>query len=82
MYTLHSDQRITQDTEKFALSFSALYSSIFKPVADVILLTNRLANVVGFKGPLIMYLYYFCSAIVLKLIMPPFAKVSVQRILL
>jgi ATP-binding cassette, subfamily D (ALD), member 3 len=76
---LRSDQRITQDTQKFADSFSALYSSIFKPVMDVILLTRRLANVVGLRGPMMMYLYYFLSAILLRLIMPPFAKLTADQ---
>lgn len=90
-----SDQRITQDTQKFADSFSALYSSIFKPVMDVILLTRRLATVVGFRGPhwlryafsllinwlgpLMMYLYYLLSAILLRVIMPPFAKLTADQ---
>lgn len=73
------DQRITQDTEKFASALASLYGTIFKPVLDIILLTSRLAKVVGLRGPMIMYLYYFLSSIVLRAIMPPFAKLTAEQ---
>lgn len=73
------DQRITQDTEKFANALASLYGTIFKPVLDIILLTSRLAKVVGLRGPLIMYLYYFLSSILLRAIMPPFAKLTAEQ---
>lgn len=73
------DQRITQDTDKFSSSLATLYGTIFKPVLDIILLTSRLAMVVGLKGPLIMYLYYFLSSLLLRAIMPPFAKLTAEQ---
>lgn len=73
------DQRITQDTEKFSSALASLYGTIFKPVLDIILLTSRLAKVVGLRGPLIMYLYYFISSIILRAIMPPFAKLTAEQ---
>lgn len=73
------DQRITQDTEKFSNALASLYGTIFKPVLDIILLTSRLAKVVGLGGPLIMYLYYFLSSLVLRAIMPPFAKLTAEQ---
>lgn len=73
------DQRITQDTEKFSSALASLYGTIFKPVLDIILLTSRLAQVVGLRGPLIMYLYYFLSSIILRAIMPPFAKLTAEQ---
>jgi ATP-binding cassette subfamily D (ALD) protein 3 len=73
------DQRITQDTEKFASALASLYGTIFKPVLDIILLTSRLAKVVGLRGPLIMYFYYFLSSILLRAIMPPFAKLTAEQ---
>lgn len=73
------DQRITQDTDKFSSSLATLYGTIFKPVLDIILLTSRLAMIVGLKGPLIMYLYYFISSILLRAIMPPFAKMTAKQ---
>lgn len=73
------DQRITQDIDKFSTSLSSLYGTIFKPVLDIILLTGRLASVVGLRGPLMMYLYYFISSILLRAIMPPFAKLTAEQ---
>jgi len=73
------DQRITQDTEKFASALASLYGNIFKPVLDIVLLTSRLAKVVGLRGPLIMYFYYFLSSILLRAIMPPFAKLTAEQ---
>lgn len=73
------DQRITQDTEKFSSALASLYGTIFKPVLDILLLTSRLAKVVGLRGPLIMYFYYFISSILLRAIMPPFAKLTAEQ---
>jgi len=73
------DQRITQDTEKFSAALASLYGTIFKPVLDILLLTSRLAKVVGLRGPLIMYFYYFLSSLLLRAIMPPFAKLTAEQ---
>lgn len=48
------DQRVTTDVEKFADSASALLTTIFKPLLDVVLLTARLGRQLGVHAPAIV----------------------------
>jgi ATP-binding cassette subfamily D (ALD) protein 3 len=73
------DQRITQDTDKFATAFSTVYGTTFKPVLDIVLLSAKLAAVVGVTGPFTMYLYYAISAFILRLIMPSFPRLTAEQ---
>jgi ATP-binding cassette subfamily D (ALD) protein 3 len=73
------DQRITQDVEKFAGAISTVYGTTFTPVLDIILLSGKLALLTGLKGPLMMYLYYVISGLLLRLIMPPFPKLISEQ---
>lgn len=75
----NADQRVTDEIEKFSSSLSSLYSNIFKPVLDVVLFTRKLTLIVGFKGPLAMYAYYFISSLFLRTIMPPFPKLVARE---
>lgn len=45
------DQRVTVDIERFCDDLSNLYSSLFKPVLDIVLNTVRLSAVMGTKQP-------------------------------
>jgi ATP-binding cassette subfamily D (ALD) protein 3 len=74
-----SDQRITQDTEKFATAFSTVYGTTFKPVLDIVLLSAQLAANVGLSGPFTMYLYYAISAFILRLVMPSFPRLTAEQ---
>eukprot|EP00698_Gefionella_okellyi_P021285 TRINITY_DN6860_c0_g1_i1.p1 TRINITY_DN6860_c0_g1~~TRINITY_DN6860_c0_g1_i1.p1 ORF type:complete len:677 (-),score=196.23 TRINITY_DN6860_c0_g1_i1:1093-3123(-) len=75
----NADQRIAEDIKKFADTLSELYSTTFKPVVDVALFTAKLTRVVGYKGPIVMFLYYFVSSMVLRGMMPSFARLTSQQ---
>lgn len=74
----YSDQRITQDVEKFSTAVSELYSSTFKPIVDIVLFTRRLVNSIGYGGPILMYFYYVLSGFVMRKLLPNFAKMTVK----
>ena len=74
-----ADQRITEDVEKFCACVSELYSYTFKPLLDVILFTRSLARIMGYKGQLALYGYYFLSAAALRRLSPPLAAMTAQE---
>eukprot|EP00696_Hemimastix_kukwesjijk_P004274 gnl/Hemi2/15273_TR5142_c0_g28_i1.p1 gnl/Hemi2/15273_TR5142_c0_g28~~gnl/Hemi2/15273_TR5142_c0_g28_i1.p1 ORF type:complete len:612 (-),score=123.20 gnl/Hemi2/15273_TR5142_c0_g28_i1:223-2058(-) len=74
----NADHRIAQDIDKFSTCLSNLYSNIFKPVLDVVLYTVKLSFLVGKRGPIFMFAYYLISSILLRRIMPPFAKLTAR----
>jgi len=41
------DQRLTNDTEKWANSLASLYLNTAKPILDIILFSRKLAELVG-----------------------------------
>jgi ATP-binding cassette subfamily D (ALD) protein 3 len=70
------DQRLTSDIDKWAQSYSVIYSNFTKPVLDIILFSKKLADLIGPHGPLYVFLWYFCSGVVLKLVSPPFGRMT------
>lgn len=46
---------------------------------DIVLLSAKLAAVVGVTGPFTMYLYYAISAFILRLIMPSFPRLTAEQ---
>ncbi|KAL4437929.1 hypothetical protein ABPG74_001100 [Tetrahymena malaccensis] len=70
------DQRLTNDIEKWANSLSVIYSNFTKPVLDIVLFSRKLAELVGWRGPLMVVLWYFFSGLVIKYISPPFGKLT------
>ncbi len=76
----NADQRVTADIEKFCDGLSNLYTTIFKPVLDVILFTKKLTGLVGAQGPLLLFGYYGVSGIIKKFFMPAFGKVRIEYI--
>jgi ABC-type uncharacterized transport system fused permease/ATPase subunit len=55
------DQRVTVDIENFCQNLSELYSSIFKPLLDVVVFTIKLNQATGWLGPAILYGYFGVS---------------------
>ncbi len=55
------DQRVTVDIENFCQNLSELYSSIFKPLLDVVVFTLKLTETTGWLGPAILYGYFGVS---------------------
>jgi ATP-binding cassette, subfamily D (ALD), member 3 len=72
----NADQRVTADLEQFALSSSQLYSTIFKPLLDVVLFTSRLVSINGPLLPGLMFGYFGLSSWVKKMVMPPIGKLT------
>ena len=70
------DQRFTQDVEKWAASLSVLFTSLTKPTVDIILVSKKLAELVGVEGPLLMIAWYIFSGILIKYISPPFGELT------
>ena len=68
------DQRLTEDAEKWAQSLAGLYLNITKPILDIYLFSNRLAELVGWEGPAITYSWYFISACLIKFLSPAFGR--------
>ena len=62
------DQRVTNDIKLFSEEIAGLFSSIFKPILDIILFTNQLRRVTGWQGPAFMYTYFFLSALIKRVI--------------
>lgn len=68
------DQRLCADIEKWANSLSTIYSNFSKPMVDIILFSKKLAEIMGWSGPLLVISWYLLSGIVLKVVSPPFGK--------
>lgn len=68
------DQRLTADIEKWANSLSTIYANFTKPTLDIILFSRKLADVMGWTGPLAVILWYLFSGIILKFVSPSFGK--------
>lgn len=70
------DQRLTTDAQRWAASLSSLYLNSAKPILDIILFARKLAELVGWEGPAMMFGWYGLSAFVIKLISPPFGRLT------
>jgi ATP-binding cassette subfamily D (ALD) protein 3 len=47
-----------------------------KPVLDIILFSKKLAELVGWEGPLLVVGWYLMSGVLIRLISPPFGKLT------
>lgn len=79
MRVQNPDQRLTADIEKWANSLSVIYSNFSKPLLDIVLFSKNLAKLVGWSGPVITVLWYFFSGVVIKLVSPPFGKLTAKE---
>ena len=70
------DQRLTQDAEKWATSLSGLYVNLSKPVLDMFLFSRKLSELVGWQGPAMTFAWYAFSGFIIKLISPPFGRLT------
>lgn len=68
------DQRLTADIEKWANSLSTIYGNFTKPTLDIILFSRKLAEVMGWTGPIVVIAWYLFSGILLKFLSPSFGK--------
>ena len=73
------DQRLTQDAEKWANSLASLYCNLVKPMLDTVLFSRKLSELVGWEGPVITFSWYAFSGFIIKLISPPFGRLTAQE---
>jgi ATP-binding cassette subfamily D (ALD) protein 3 len=73
---MNPDQRLTTDAEKWAKSLSSLYLNIAKPILDIFLFSKKLAELVGWQGPAMIFGWYAISAVIIKMISPPFGRLT------
>jgi ATP-binding cassette subfamily D (ALD) protein 3 len=76
---LNPDQRLTVDIQKWAISLSNLYTNFSKPLLDIILFSKKLADVVGFEGVLLPFVWYGFSTFLLRQISPSFGTLTAVR---
>lgn len=74
----HADQRITDDVEKFCDTITDLYSYTFKPILDIAVFSRSLSHIIGYKGQLILYGYFFLMSNLLRQLSPPLAAMTAQ----
>ncbi|KAF2668556.1 hypothetical protein BT63DRAFT_374719 [Microthyrium microscopicum] len=70
----NADQLITVDVTKFSNSLSELYSSLSKPILDMIIYNWSLSRSVGGEGLFIMSLVVQVTASLMRALTPPFGK--------
>lgn len=72
----HADQRITEDVERFCSCLSELHSYTFKPLLDVMLFTQSLSSIMGYRSQLALYSYYIATAALTRFLSPPLAQMT------
>ncbi|KAF2169806.1 hypothetical protein M409DRAFT_64809 [Zasmidium cellare ATCC 36951] len=70
----NADQLITVDVTKFSNSLAELYSSLSKPVLDLLIYNWSLSRSVGGEGLFGMSLVVQMSAVLMRALTPPFGK--------
>ena len=73
------DQRMTQDAEKWASALSSLYLNIAKPSLDIILFSKKLAELIGWEGPIYILLWYFISGNFMRWVSPAFGRLTAAQ---
>ena len=57
-------------------SLSGLYSNITKPTLDIIIFSRKLAEIMGWRGPLSLILYSLGTGVLIRLISPSFGSLT------
>ncbi|SMQ46185.1 unnamed protein product [Zymoseptoria tritici ST99CH_3D1] len=70
----NADQLITVDVTKFSNSLAELYSSLSKPILDLVIYNWSLSRSVGGEGLFAMSLMIQVSASLMRALTPPFGK--------
>ena len=70
------DQRLTDDSKKWAESLASLYLNITKPCLDIVMFSSKLAELVGWQGPAMASSWYLFSGIIIRFITPSFGKLT------
>lgn len=72
------DQILTEDIHKWTLALADFYSDFSKPTLDIILFSRKLANIMTYKGPLLMISWYLLSGYLIKLLSPAFGRLVAE----
>jgi ATP-binding cassette subfamily D (ALD) protein 3 len=73
------DQRLTQDAERWASCLATLYINLVKPTMDMVLFSRKLSELVGWEGPAITFAWYGFSGLIIRMISPPFGRLTAQE---
>jgi len=73
------DQRLTQDAERWASCLATLYINLVKPTMDMVLFSRKLSELVGWEGPAITFAWYGFSGMIIRMISPPFGRLTAQE---
>jgi len=73
------DQLLTQDVEKFSDSLAEVYSSLCKPVLDIIIYVGKLSMSLGAQGPLSMMGYLVFAGLLLARVRRPIGRLTVME---
>ncbi|ODV89821.1 hypothetical protein CANCADRAFT_58652 [Tortispora caseinolytica NRRL Y-17796] len=74
-----ADQYITADVTKFCNAAASLYSTIGKPLMDLIIFNYQLANSLGPVALGVLLSNYCATAVFLRRMSPPFGKLKAQE---
>lgn len=70
------DQRITNDVQKWSDEAAEIYSTLFKPIIDIVLFSRKVAEYGGYKGPALIVAYYGVIAFIVKVLAPNFGALA------
>lgn len=73
------DQRLTNDSAKWADSLASLYLNLTKPILDIVFFSRKLSELVGWQGPAMTFSWYLMAGYFIRLISPGFGKLTAQE---
>lgn len=72
----HPEHRFTQDIDLWSKHHSSLFTTLTKPLLDIIVISRVLLRDMGPLGPLIIVSWYLLSGILMKWASPDFATIA------
>eukprot|EP01084_Bolivina_argentea_P227551 384309_1 len=72
----NADQAMTETLTLWGRSLSELYTNLTKPLLDIVLFSNKLAELMGWGGPGMVMAYYAISMFLIRIISPPFGTLA------
>jgi ATP-binding cassette subfamily D (ALD) protein 3 len=67
---------LTQDADKWSEALAGLYLNLAKPILDIVLFARKLAELLGYEGPVICVAWYLLSGILIKTVSPSFGRLT------
>merc|ERR1719242_1621138 len=72
----NADQAMTETLTLWGRSLSELYTNLTKPLLDIVLFSQKLAELMGWGGPGMVMAYYAVSMFMIRVISPPFGTLA------